>query len=226
MRTKTRAFTLVELLVVIGIIAILVSMLLPALQRVREQAKQLDCLTRIRQCTAIAIGNYTADYRGAMLPLLGVREAFPQILAGYITVYPGSPAEFVGTQQVAGAGTGDPVEKILLSWRMGRDGATLQLGIGGGALGTTFDEPVSDTRYEETGAGPATQIGGGLDFFLTRALKLGPALTYTHVFVDKIRRCEADGQGDCVDVEKGEAGHLAGVLVLGANLTIMLGEEL
>lgn len=102
----------------------------------------------------------------------------------------------------------------------------VQLGIGGGALGTTFDDTAGDARYEETGAGPAVQVGGGLDFFLTRALKLGPALTYTHVFVDKIRRCEADGTGDCVDVEKGEAGHLAGVLVLGANLTIMLGEEL
>jgi hypothetical protein len=101
----------------------------------------------------------------------------------------------------------------------------VQLGLGGGALGTTFDD-LNDVTYEETGAGPAVQIGGGLDFFLSRALKLGPSLTYTHVFVDKIRRCEAGGEGACGDIEKDAQGHLAGFLTVGAGLTIMLGEDL
>jgi len=51
---KRRGFTLIELLVVIAIIAILMAILMPALRRVKEQARMLGCMANVRSWNLIA----------------------------------------------------------------------------------------------------------------------------------------------------------------------------
>lgn len=60
---KIKGFTLVELLVVISIIAVLMSIMMPALGKVRSQAKKTICLTNNRQWCA-AVVTYTAENDG------------------------------------------------------------------------------------------------------------------------------------------------------------------
>ena len=66
-RVSRVAFTLVELLVVIGIIALLISILLPSLNRARRAAQQAVCLSNLRQI-AMAAYNYAVDNRGDCVP--------------------------------------------------------------------------------------------------------------------------------------------------------------
>lgn len=64
-QSKRRGFTLVELLVVIGIIALLIAILLPALQKAKERANALKCQSNLKQLM-MAFLTFASDHKGRL----------------------------------------------------------------------------------------------------------------------------------------------------------------
>ncbi len=84
-KMKRKGFTLIELLVVVAIIAILAAMLLPALSKAREKARQASCMNNLKQFS-VAFNMYLSDFDEYFAPYCN------QTWSIYIAPYLGVPS--------------------------------------------------------------------------------------------------------------------------------------
>ena len=123
---RKRGFTLVELLVVIGIIAVLVGMLLPSLNRAREQARRIQCLSNIRQ---IAMGflMYTGENKG-WFPAAAVFGGDPGL--GKDTVHASMTPTWIGRAEDwiiwRGKAEDDPLEGAIIKYMNNPDPSVMR----------------------------------------------------------------------------------------------------
>ena len=96
----------------------------------------------------------------------------------------------------------------------------LELGVGRGGVATSAFEAGTDAEYQENSGGLAFRVGGAIEFYLGRHVRLGPAYDWTHLYVQHLRRC---GQARCIDLDDASYGHGSGFSTISLRLSVLIG---
>jgi len=174
MKKGKKAFTLIELLVVIAIIAVLIGLLLPAVQKVRESAARLQCANNLKQM-GMAMMTFESTYSclptsgegvGPGTPASGTTAASPgntcfDNISFFTAILPFVEQEgafkavntsLVGGYSAAGSytGTENPYKTVIKSFVCPANPTAMSVGVDSGSYGTTDYMPVAYSDIDPT----------------------------------------------------------------------------
>ena len=169
---RRKAFTLVELLVVIGIIAILIAVLLPALNRARNQARLVQCASNMRMIGQAMI-NYASDNKNYLPPHAYVDPGY-QNWDGENNIMQRGIYDYawllqVGNNASNGVGTyaaNDPganAGRLMKQGYLGNSNISLAIGQGGGRDIPLWFAPVRWCPAQDPGNTGIAPLGTGSD---------------------------------------------------------------